>query len=203
MLYDAYCSTLPQAFVQPCESAFHCASRLNTAHGKECQTEWRCALGGQCDTAVSCAGQHTLSHDCMPCGRCSALLTITEQRHLRLPNTVHLMLHCWHEALLGLLNCITLPCSRSVCDRLLQLLEALLSESSERRAALEARQAARAAQLQARQDQMAAAAQARREERLQVMGHLAPAPQPVTRKEELEQLLRYALSESAHSVQCL
>ena len=70
----------------------------------------------------------------------------------------------------------------------LQLLEALLRESSERRAALEGRQAARAAQLVARQEHMAAAAQARRQERLQLMGHLAPAPKPVTGKEELEQL---------------
>ena len=74
----------------------------------------------------------------------------------------------------------------------LQILEALLNESSERRAALEARQAARAAQLLARQEQMAAAAQARREERLQRIGqgHLSPAPKPVTRKEELDQLRR-------------
>jgi len=74
----------------------------------------------------------------------------------------------------------------------LQILEALLNESSERRADLEARQAARAAQLLARQEQMAAAAQARREERLQRMGqgHLSPAPKPVTRKEELDQLRR-------------
>jgi len=74
----------------------------------------------------------------------------------------------------------------------LQILEALLNESSERRADLEARQAARAAQLLARQEQMAAAAQARREERLQRMGqgHLSPVPKPVTRKEELDQLRR-------------
>jgi len=73
-----------------------------------------------------------------------------------------------------------------------QILEALLNESSERRAALEARQTARAAQLLARQEQMAAAAQARREERLQWMGqgHLSPVPKPVTRKEELDQLRR-------------
>lgn len=73
-----------------------------------------------------------------------------------------------------------------------QILEALLNESSERRAALEARQAARAAQLLARQERMAAAAQARREERLQRIGqgHLSPAPKPVTRKEELDQLRR-------------
>jgi len=73
-----------------------------------------------------------------------------------------------------------------------QILEALLNESSERRADLEARQAARAAQLLARQEQMAAAAQARREERLQRMGqgHLSPAPKPVTHKEELDQLRR-------------
>lgn len=78
-------------------------------------------------------------------------------------------------------------------DRLntcLQILEALLSESSERRAALEGRQAARAAQLLARQEHMAAAAQARREERLQLIGHLSPVPKPVTRKEELDQLRR-------------
>lgn len=85
----------------------------------------------------------------------------------------------------------------------MQLLEALLSESSDRRAALEARQAARAAQLLARQDQMAAAAQARREERLQLMPHLAPAPKPVTRKEELEQLRKYAPPDNAHCVQYL
>ena len=70
----------------------------------------------------------------------------------------------------------------------LQMLEALLDESSERRAALEARQAARAAQLVARQEQMAAAAEARRTERLQHIGHLPPAPKPTTRKEELQQL---------------
>lgn len=75
----------------------------------------------------------------------------------------------------------------------MQLLEALLNESSERRAALEARQGARAAQLLARQEQMAAAAQARREERLQLMGqgHLAPAPKPVTHQDELRQLRKY------------
>ncbi|DBA96423.1 TPA: hypothetical protein ACH3X1_015319 [Trebouxia sp. C0004] len=79
-----------------------------------------------------------------------------------------------------------------------QILEALLSESSERRAALEARQAARAAQLLARQEQMAAAAQARREERLQRtgQGHLSPVPKPVTRKEELDQLRRIEDAES-------
>ncbi len=70
----------------------------------------------------------------------------------------------------------------------MQILEALLSESSERRAALEERQAARAAQLVARQEQMAAAAEARRQERLQLIGHLSPVPKPVTRKEELDQL---------------
>lgn len=79
----------------------------------------------------------------------------------------------------------------------MQLLEALLNESSERRAALEARQAARAAQLLARQEQMAAAAQARREERLQLMGRLAPAPKPVTHKEELEQLRKYGHTSSS------
>lgn len=73
----------------------------------------------------------------------------------------------------------------------MQLLEALLNESSERRAALEAQQAARAAQLLTRQEQMAAAAQARRDERLQLIGHLAPTPKPVTHKEELEQLRKY------------
>ncbi|KAA6428312.1 MAG: hypothetical protein FRX49_01908, partial [Trebouxia sp. A1-2] len=79
-----------------------------------------------------------------------------------------------------------------------QILEALLNESSERRAALEARQAARAAQLLARQERMAAAAQARREERLQRIGqgHLSPAPKPVTRKEELDQLRRIEDAES-------
>lgn len=71
-----------------------------------------------------------------------------------------------------------------------QILEALLNESSERRAALEDRQSARAAQLLARQQQMAAAAQARREERLQRIGHLSPVPKPVTSKEELDQLRR-------------
>lgn len=81
---------------------------------------------------------------------------------------------------------------------LVQLLEALLSESGERRADLEARQAARAAQLLARQEQMAAAAQARREERLQLMGHLAPVPKPVTHKEELEQLRKYGHTNSCN-----
>ena len=84
----------------------------------------------------------------------------------------------------------------------MQLLEALLNESGERRAALEARQAARAAQLLARQEQMAAAAQARREERLQLMGHLAPAPKPVTHKEELEQLRKCVLT-SSHKLKTL
>ena len=69
-----------------------------------------------------------------------------------------------------------------------QILETLLSESSERRAALEERQAARTAQLLARQEQMAAAAEARRQERMQFIGHLAPVPKPVTHKKELEQL---------------
>lgn len=71
------------------------------------------------------------------------------------------------------------------------MLEALLNESSERRAALEARRAARAAQLLARQEQMAAAAEARRRERLQHIGHLPPVPKPATHKEELQQLHKY------------
>lgn len=71
------------------------------------------------------------------------------------------------------------------------MLEALLNESSERRAALEARQAARAAQLLARQEQMAAAADARRKERLQHIGHLPPVPKPATRKDEIQQLHKY------------
>ena len=70
----------------------------------------------------------------------------------------------------------------------MQILESLLSESGERRAALEERQAARAAQLLARQEQMAAAAETRRKERLQLIGHLAPAPKRVTHKKDLEQL---------------
>ena len=73
------------------------------------------------------------------------------------------------------------------------MLEALLSESSERRAALEARQAARAAQLLARQDQMAAAADVRRRERLQHIGHLPPVPKPATRKEEVQQLQKWVM----------
>ena len=73
------------------------------------------------------------------------------------------------------------------------MLEALLNESSQRRVLLEQQQAARAAQLMVRQQLMAAAAQARRQERLQLIGHLAPAPKPVTSKEELDQLRKWVL----------